>query len=144
MGLENVVPLHCLSKIAGAARGERWCTFKRTTVLTFQNQLTKPMSKIKLEAPFRQFRGKICKHSDIIYKQMHGETFTSQICNPYKGEPSAAQVAQKERFRQAKANVAQLTQEQWQEYKTAFAKKPGKYKTIQGYVLAKEMAKIGN
>ena len=46
------------------------------------------MSKIKLEAPFRQFRGKICKHSDIIFKQMYGETFTSQICNPYTGEPS--------------------------------------------------------
>ena len=100
------------------------------------------MSKIKLEAPFRQFRGKICKHSDIIYKQMHGETFTTQICNPYKGEPSEAQIAQKERFRQAKANVAELTPEQWQAYETAFAKNPGKYKTIQGYVLAKEMAKI--
>ena len=32
------------------------------------------MSKIKLEAPFRQFRGKICKHSDIIFKEMYGET----------------------------------------------------------------------
>ena len=31
------------------------------------------MSKIKLEALFRQFRGKICKHSDIIFKQMYGK-----------------------------------------------------------------------
>jgi hypothetical protein len=102
------------------------------------------MSKIKLEAPFRQFRGKICKHSDIIYKEMYGTQFTSQICNPYTGQPSEAQVAQKERFRQAKANVATLTPEQIAEYREAFKRYPGKYKTLQGYMLAKEMEKIGN
>ena len=40
------------------------------------------MSKIKLEAPFRSFRGKICKHAQIIYKEMWGTKFTSQICHP--------------------------------------------------------------
>ena len=99
------------------------------------------MSKIKLEAPFRQFRGKICKHSDIIYKEMNGTQFTSQICNPYTGEPSAAQVAQKERFRQAKANVQALSTEDVAAYKEAFAKQR-KYKTLQGYMLAQEMAKL--
>ena len=99
------------------------------------------MSKIKLEAPFRQFRGKICKHSDIIYKEMYGETFTSQICKPYTGEPSAAQIAQRERFAQAKANVQALSSEEVQAYKAAFAKQR-KYKTLQGYMLAQEMAKL--
>ena len=99
------------------------------------------MSKIKLEAPFRQFRGKICKHSDIIYKEMYGETFTSQICNPYTGDPSENQVAQRERFAQAKANVAALSSEEVSAYKEAFAKQR-KYKTLQGYMLAKEMAKL--
>ena len=100
------------------------------------------MSKIKLEVPFRQFRGKICKHSDIIYKEMYGTQFTSQICNPYTGEPSAAQVAQKERFRQAKANVQALSTEDVAAYKDAYKKYPGKYKTLQGYMLAKEMEKL--
>ena len=100
------------------------------------------MSKIKLEAPFRQFRGKICKHSDIIYKEMYGETFTSQICNPYTGDPSEKQVAQRERFAQAKANVAALSPEEVTAYKEAFKKYPGKYKTLNGYMLAKEMAKL--
>ena len=100
------------------------------------------MSKIKLEAQFRQFRGKICKHSDIIYKEMYGTQFTSQICNPYTGQPSEAQVAQKERFRQAKANVANLSTEEVSAYREAFKKNPGKYKTLQGYMLAMEMAKI--
>ena len=100
------------------------------------------MSKIKLEAPFRQFRGKICKHSDIIYKEMYGTQFTSQVCNPYTGEPSAAQTTQRERFAQAKANVAALSSEEVAAYKEAFAKQR-KYKTLQGYMLAQEMAKLG-
>ena len=99
------------------------------------------MSKIKLEAPFRQFRGKIWKHSDIINKEMYGETFKSQICNPYTGEPSAAQIAQRERFTQAKSNVQALSSEDVQAYKAAFAKQR-KYKTLQGYMLAQEMAKL--
>ena len=99
------------------------------------------MSKIKLEAPFRQFRGKICKHSDIIYKEMYGTQFTSQVCNPYTGEPSAAQTIQRERFAQAKANVAALSSEEVAAYKEAFAKQR-KYKTLQGYMLAQEMAKL--
>ena len=99
------------------------------------------MSKSKLEAPFRQFRGKICKHSDIIYKEMHGETFTSQICNPYTGEPSAAQTAQRTRFATAKANVAALSPSDVDAYTVTF-KKQTKYKTLQGYMLAQEMAKI--
>ena len=100
------------------------------------------MSRIKLEAPFRSFRGKVCKHSDIIYKEMYGTQFTSQICNPYTGEPSAAQTAQKERFRQAKANVQALSTEEVAAYKEAFKKYPGKYKTLQGYMQAKEMEKL--
>ena len=101
------------------------------------------MSKIKLEAPFREFRGKICKHSDIIYKEMYGTQFTSQVCNPYTGEPSAAQTTQRERFAQAKANVAALSPGGVTAYKEAFKKHPGKYKTLNGYMLAKEMAKLG-
>ena len=99
------------------------------------------MSKIKLEAPFRSFRGKICKHSDVIYKEMYGTQFTSQICNPYTGEPSAAQTAQRTRFATAKANVAALTTAEIDAYKDAFQKQK-KYRSLQGYMLAKEMAKL--
>ena len=99
------------------------------------------MSKIKLEAPFRQFRGKICKHSDIIFKEMYGETFTSQICNPYTGEPSTAQKAQQTKMATASANVKALTPEQVTAYKEAF-KKQTKYKSLNGYMMAQEMAKL--
>ncbi len=39
------------------------------------------MSKINLEAPFTAFRGKICKHSKIIFAQRGDTQYTSQICN---------------------------------------------------------------
>ena len=99
------------------------------------------MSKIKLEAPFRQFRGKICKHSGIIFKQMYGETFTSQICNPYIGEPSAAQQAQQTKMATASANVKALTPELRAAYQDAF-KKQTKYKSLHGYMMAQELAKL--
>ena len=99
------------------------------------------MSKITLEAPFRQFRGKICKHSDSIFKEMYGETFTSQICNPYTGEPSAAQKAQQSKMATASANVQALTPEQIAAYKETF-KKQTKYKSLHGYMMAQEMAKL--
>ena len=99
------------------------------------------MSKITLEAPFRSFRGKVCKHSDIIYKEMYGTQFTSRICNPYTGEPSTAQIAQRTRFATAKANVAALTTDEIDAYKDAFQKQK-KYRSLQGYMLAQEMEKI--
>ena len=56
--------------------------------------------------------------------------------------PTEAQITQRERFRQAKANVQALTTEQVSAYREAFRKSPGKYKTLQGYMLAQEMEKL--
>ncbi len=99
------------------------------------------MSKIKLEVPFQQFRGKVCKHSQIIFKQMYGTNFTSQICHPYTGEPSANQVAQRNKMANAIAAVAALDAAAIAAYMTAF-KKQSKYKTFRGYAIAQEMAKL--
>lgn len=100
------------------------------------------MSKIKLEAPFQSFRGKVCKHSEIIFKQMYGTRFTSQICNPYTGAPSQAQVEQQNKFKNAQAAVKALSSQQRNDYIAAFKANPGKYKTINGYILAQEFAKL--
>ncbi len=56
------------------------------------------MNKIKLEAPFKAFRGKICKHSDIIYKKMKQTQYTSQICNPRTKPFSAEELARQTKF----------------------------------------------
>ena len=99
------------------------------------------MSKIKLEAPFQSFRGKVCKHSEIIFKQMYGTRFTSQICNPYTGAPSTAQVAQQNKIKTAAHAVKSLTPEQKAGYLAQF-KAQDKYRSFSGFLMAQELAKL--
>ena len=101
------------------------------------------MSKIKLEAPFRQFRGKICKHSDIIFKEMYGETFTSQICNPRTKPYSQAELDRQDLFRQASvATKTALADPSTRATYEAEFKAQTKYKSLHGYMMAQEMAKL--
>ena len=99
------------------------------------------MSKVNLEAPFQSFQGKICKHTDIIYKKMYGKSFTSKICNPYTGDPSAAQADLRTKFKNAWTAVQNISAEQRATYLAEF-KKQTKYKTLNGYIFAQEYAKL--
>ena len=94
------------------------------------------MSQVKLEAPFSSFRGKICKHSDVIFKQMYGTQFTTKICNPYTGEATEAQVAARNKFAQTLNAIKALDEEAMTQYREAF-KKQKKYKTLRGFLFAK-------
>ena len=87
-----------------------------------------------------EMHGKFHGDSEYYAAVRFGTQFTGKIGeNPYL--PTDAQIAQRERFAQAKANVAKLSAEDIAAYKEAF-KKQRKYKTLQGYMLAMEMAKI--
>ena len=99
------------------------------------------MSKFALEVPFTDFRGKVCKHSKIIFKKVRQTNFTSQICNPRTKPFTAEELARQEKFRQARAAVKALTSEQKAEYATAFANQK-KYSSLQGYMFAKEYEKL--
>ena len=99
------------------------------------------MSKINLEAPFRSFRGKICKHSKIIYAQRGDTQYTSQLCHPRTKPFSADELARQTKFASAIAAVAALDNTAIATYTTAF-KKQSKYKTLRGYMIAEEYAKI--
>ena len=101
------------------------------------------MSSIKLEAPFQAFRGKICKHSKIIFAQRKGTNYTSQICNPRTKAYSAEELARQQKFATAltNANTALADATQTAAYETAF-KAQSKYKTLRGYVIAKEYEKL--
>ncbi len=99
------------------------------------------MSKVNLEAPFQSVQGKVCKHAKIIYKKMYGKQFTSQICNPYTGEPSAAQTEYRNKMAQTAAAVKALSAEQRATYLAEF-KKQSKYVSLQGYIFAQEYAKL--
>lgn len=99
------------------------------------------MSRIKFEAPFQEYRGKICKHSNVIYKQVYDTKYTSQICHPHEGAATEAQEAHRTKFKQVRKNVLALTEEEKQQYATTF-KKQQRYKSLQGYIFAKEFAKL--
>ena len=101
------------------------------------------MSKIKLEAPFMGFRGKICKHSNIIYKKLRQTNFTSQICNPRTKPFSEAELARQTKFRQATAAVKAVYADAGQRAtaESEFAAQ-SKYQSLYGYLLAREYAKL--
>ena len=98
------------------------------------------MAKFKPMELIDEMHGKFHGESEYYAAVRYGTQFTGKIGeNP--NPPTPAQVAQRERFSQAKINVASLTSEEVTAYKEAF-KKQRKYKTLQGYMLAMEMPKI--
>ncbi len=99
------------------------------------------MSTYLLEVPFEDFHGKICRHSQIIFKKVNGTRYTSVVCNPYKGAPSEAQQEQRNMMRTAVANIKKLNSTELAAYQTAF-KAQSKYKTLRGYMVAQEILKL--
>ena len=101
------------------------------------------MSKINLESPFTAFRGKICKHSKIIFAQRGQTQYTSQICNPRTKAYSEEEIARQGKFKQAvvNANAALADATQKAAYEAEY-KAQSKYKTLRGYVIAMEYAKL--
>ena len=115
---------------------------KDPKVIVYQTILIfKDMARFEMEAPFDEYRGKICKHARIIHKKVYDTLYTSQICNPYKGEPSPAQKAQREKFKQARANALALSEAENTAYRTAF-KKQREYHSFLGYKIAQELKKL--
>ena len=99
------------------------------------------MSKFQPMELIDKMSGKFHSNSKFYAAERYGTQFTGKI-GDNDTPPTEAQVAQRERFAQAKANIAALSTEDIAAYREAFRKSPGKYKTLQGYMLAKEMAKL--
>ena len=101
------------------------------------------MRKFNLEAPFQSFRGKICKHSKIIFAQRGQTQYTSQICNPRTKAYSAEELARQAKFKTALTNASTALADATQKaaYETAFAGQ-SKYESLRGYVIAMEYAKL--
>ncbi len=94
----------------------------------------KPMELIDV------MHGKFSRKSKYYAAEKYGTQYTG-VVGEITVPPTEKQMAQRTRFTTAKANIAQLTEEQLAEYKEAF-KKQRKYKSLQGYMQAMEMAKI--
>ena len=104
------------------------------------------MAKYKPIDMVKEYRGKICEHSDT-YFQKRGKTLcTGRICEPRDLEKkpySEKEVAVREKFKQARTAVKALTEEQKAEYASAI-KNQKKYSSLQGYIFAMEYKKINN
>ena len=99
------------------------------------------MSKIKPMELISKLSGKLCSHSDIYFAERNGTQYTGKICNPFKGEPTAKQIAVRQKFADTYAAMANLTEEQKDAYKEAFRKQK-KYRSLRGYIFAQEYAKL--
>ncbi len=65
------------------------------------------MALIKPMALIESMRKKVCMHSDVYFRtnKQTGRTYTGKLCNPSEQQPSAAQIAAKNRFTKVVAAV---------------------------------------
>ncbi|MCQ2311516.1 MAG: hypothetical protein MJZ64_07205 [Paludibacteraceae bacterium] len=58
------------------------------------------MAKIKPMALVESMSGKVCMHSDVYFRvnKRNGQISTGKMCNPFEGEPTAAQTAVRTAF----------------------------------------------
>ena len=56
--------------------------------------------------------------------------------------PTESQLGVRQKFTTARQNVLALTEEEKAAYATAFKRSPGKYRSLQGYMIAQEYAKL--
>ena len=99
------------------------------------------MAKLKPMILIERLSGKVCGHSNTYFAERNGTQYTGTICNPYTGEPTAAQIAVRTKFQAVIAAIAALTTTDIDAYKAAF-KLQKKYKTLRGYIFAQEYAKL--
>ena len=94
----------------------------------------------------KSMSGKVCEHSDIYVAKKGSTLYTGKRCNPRdlsKKPYSQAELDRHAKFAQTRAAMKALTPEQLSDYAAAFSKNPGKYSTLNGYIFAKEYAKLG-
>ena len=86
--------------------------------------------------------GKLCGHSNIFFaNKKWGTRYTVKVCNPRTKPFTAAELARQAKFKAAHDALLALTEQEKAAYLAAF-KEQTKYKTLNGYILAEEYAKI--
>ena len=99
------------------------------------------MSKFKPMELIDKMSGKFSGKSKYYAAEKYGTQYTGLI-GEITVPPTENQVTNREKFATVRQNVAALSEEQIAEYREAFRKSPGKYKSLQGYIFAKEYAKL--
>ena len=88
-----------------------------------------------------EVHGKFSGDSEYYAAEKYGTQYTGKI-GEIKVPPTQNQLDAQQRFATARQNVVALSEEDKAAYAAAFKKSPGKYKSLQGYMIAKEYAKL--
>ena len=99
------------------------------------------MSKFNPMELIDKMSGKFHSQSKYYAAERYGTQYTGKV-GEYNKPPTENQLTVRQNFTTARQNVAALSTEEKNAYKEAFQKNPGKYKSLQGYMLAKEYAKL--
>ena len=99
------------------------------------------MAKFKPMELIDKMSGKFSGDSGYYAAEKYGTQYTGKI-GEIKVPPTQNQLDAQEKFATARAAVLALSQEDKSAYAAAFKKNPGKYKSLQGYMIAKEYAKL--
>ena len=89
-----------------------------------------------------EVHGKFSGDSEYYAAEKYGTQYTGKI-GEIKVPPTQNQLDAQQRFATARQNVVALSESERSAYAEAFKRNPGKYKSLQGYMIAKEYAKIG-
>ena len=100
------------------------------------------MARFKPMELMSEVHGKFHSDSEYYAAEKYGTQYTGKI-GEIKVPPTQNQLDAQQRFATARQNVAALSEEEKAAYAAAFKKSPGKYKSLQGYMIAKEYEKIG-
>ena len=101
------------------------------------------MAKFKPMELIDKMSGKFHSKSKYYAAEKYGTQYTGLV-GEVTVPPTEKQIANRENFATARANMLLLAPEQIEEYTTAFRKNPGKYKSLQGYIFAQERKKLQN
>ena len=99
------------------------------------------MARFKPMELIDKMHGKFSSDSEYYAAEKYGTQYTGKI-GEITVPPTQNQLDAQQRFATARQNVAALSEEEKAAYAAAFKKNPGKYKCLQGYMLAKEYEKL--
>ena len=88
-----------------------------------------------------EMHGKFSGDSEYYAAEKYGTQYTGKI-GEISVPPTEAQVENRSKFATARANMQTLSEQEIATYATAFKARPGKYKSLQGYIFAKEYEKL--
>ena len=88
-----------------------------------------------------EVHGKLHSKSKYYAAQKYGTQYTGLV-GEVTVPPTEKQISNRENFATARANVLALSPEEISAYQEAFKKNPGKYKSLNGYIFAKEYEKL--